>query len=442
MKTAALDKIYGLILSSDIQSGIKLHSRINAEWNITDFYKLIYTTIGEMLRENIEVTAMTIITRLRSENKFDKSIVLKLSALTSALTYDDRLHYNVFFSEMEYQYVNRRADVLVNQIHDAMQNEILTPVKYKEILESNLKLDLYAEEEKEANIDTFFKVIGEHDKAKRGEVTGVELGYMTLHRKVLLEPVDVMVIGARPAMGKTAFAISTAVKMACEQKLKVAFFALEMSKTQVMRRIIANLAQVDSNRIKYGECNEYEMKKIYQIQDLPELENIEIYEGTHTIQEIFNKVAKKQANGGVDLVIIDYLQKVASKGNQSRYEVVSGASNGIKSMAQSLGVPVIAMAQLSRDNAKLGKRPSLPDLRESGEIEQDASIVAFIHRPEYYGEELMESGVPSDNMAEFIIAKNREGEVGVNEMKVNLKTSRFFDILFTDNSSTNYSTPF
>ena len=427
MKTDALSRIYALILRSDNASGIKLHQNINAEWNITALHKEMHKEIGDMLREGLETNLMTIVSRMRESKGWNKEFTVQISRMTSTLSHLDQFNYKVLFVEMEYEYTKRRAEVFMSRLQGYVGMDNFSPDEYKLWLEEELKSSTTERVKEKSNVQIIFDVMDSHTRAKRGEVSGIQLGYSILNRVVLLEDVDMMVVGARPAMGKTAFAISTAIKCAFQQGLKVAFFALEMSKEQVMRRVLANVASVDSNRIKYGECNDFELSKINKVQEMEELSNIHIFEGTHTIKDIVSEVAKLKASGGIDIVIVDYLQKISSRTTTNRFDIVSGASNGLKSMAQNLHVPVLALAQLSRDSSKLGKRPSLPDLRESGDIEQDTSIVAFIHRPEYYGEYEMEDGNSSEGIAEFIIGKNREGDVGVYEMQVSLKTSKFLD---------------
>jgi replicative DNA helicase len=239
-------------------------------------------------------------------------------------------------------------------------------------------------------------------------------------------------------LGKTAFVVSTAVKMALSGR-RVMIFALEMSRLQMMRRIVANLTAIDSNVIKYGECNSYQMEMINRVQELPELDNIIIIEGSQTISDIARHIQSSKP----DVAFVDYLQKIKPDGNLDLYTAVTKASNGLKEISQMQHVPIIAMAQLSRpESHRAGKRPSLPDLRQSGEIEQDASIVGFIHRPEYYGDELLEDGTLAAGMSEVIIAKNREGEVGVYPMRVNLKISKFMDYDSTPVSTTGGGSPF
>jgi replicative DNA helicase len=257
--------------------------------------------------------------------------------------------------------------------------------------------------------------------ARNGKISGIDLKYSILNQIVLLESVDMMVIGARPAMGKTAFAINTMIRMAFAGYV-VAFFSLEMSTKQIFRRIISNITGIDSNRIKYGHLNASEEQLIKNCMLMPEMKNIIIHEGSHTINDISSKLNEIK---NCDVFFVDYLQKITPMKNGSRYDAVSQISNGIKHISQNMHIPSIALAQLSRDSSKVGKRPSLPDLKESGEIEQDASVVAFLHRPEYYGETETFNGMDATNICEFIVGKNREGEIGIFEMTIDLKTSKF-----------------
>ncbi len=190
----------------------------------------------------------------------------------------------------------------------------------------------------------------------------------------------------------------------------------------MMRRILSNLAEVDSNRIKYGEMNNQELERVNVVKFDERLNNIILVEGTQNI----NTIARSISVNKPDIVLVDYLQKVKGTGKEDLYTSVTKVSNGLKEICQNMHVPIIAMAQLSRpDASRVGKRPSLPDLRQSGEIEQDASIVGFLHRPEYYGDEILEDGSNANGVCEIIIAKNREGEIGVYPLSVDLKTSNF-----------------
>ena len=239
-----------------------------------------------------------------------------------------------------------------------------------------------------------------------------------------------MVVGGRPAMGKTAWAISLLRNLCFNENKVVVFYSLEMAHDRIIRRIISNILGINSNHIKYGQCSDSELKKIEELKSSPAWNNLVIFDGSHTTKDIEAKLQTvKNKDKEVDLFMIDYLQKIMPGKSENRYQEVTKISNDVKRIVMAHRVPCIALAQLSRDVGRSGKRPSLPDLKESGEIEQDASIVSFLHRPEYYGELVDEEGNDMEGMGEFIIAKNRDGGIGINKMIVKLETSEWNDTL-------------
>jgi replicative DNA helicase len=422
-----LDKLYGLILLHSQSESLEIFSNIKEEWNLTGVHKALHTTINELVKTGGDINILTVSDRIM-KGGHDKKYILEASKMTSSLGSLEIMYVDTLLNWMEHEFHKRRASITGANITKSVESDDFQIEKYRASLETAIKEIDIQKKVTETNRDTIVKVLDSHDKAHHGEVEGVALPFETFRRVVLMEDVDLMVIGARPAMGKTAWAISCASDWAYKMDLKVAIFALEMSKTQMMRRLLAHRAGVNSNSIKYGEMNEKEHERVCGVWT-EKMDNITIIEGSQSVDDIASEVTRLKMDTGVDVVIVDYLQKVRpSHSGQSMYEAVTKASNGLKSISQNLHIPVMALAQLSRDSAKVGKRPSLPDLRQSGEIEQDASIVGFIHRPEYYGETEMESGVPSHGMAEIIIGKNREGDCGVYEMTVDLSTSKFKDI--------------
>jgi replicative DNA helicase len=326
--------------------------------------------------------------------------------------------------DLEAKRIYKEAVSLNNRLANFLDSDNFTIEGYNKLIAEAKDLAIDLDKKEPSNVETIFNIIDKHSKAKRGEITGLALGYAQLNGVVLLEPCDVMLVGGRPAMGKTAYGVSTAVRLALSGK-KVLYFSLEMSKEQILRRVISNITGIDSNKIKYGLCSDREINTIYSAQALAELNNLIVIEGSKTINEISTLVSKYKSEVGIDVYIIDYIQKIQATTNRGRYEAVTEISNGVKLITMGSAVPCIALAQLSRDSSRTGKRPSLPDLKESGELEQDASIVAFIHRPEYYGETETYNGLPSTNACEFIIGKNREGEIGIYDFNVNLSTSKF-----------------
>ncbi len=418
----------GHLLTIPKKDGYRTYSQIDPRWMKTGFEKNVYKAIGQLIQKNEELDLVKLSMQFKENGWYEQGIYGKIARLTNHNDIlDSRIYITSIFDQLNLNLAIEMAYQFRNSFDSLVQSGNMTIIKYNEILSKMQSIEFRKQMDDKTNEQVVLDLIANHERAKHGEITGLELPYNSLHTKILLEPVDLMVVGARPAMGKTAFAVSTACNLARQGK-KVVFFALEMSREQMMRRIIANLAQVDSNAIKYGRCTSIELQKISMVSGAEFLNNIEIYEGSHMVMDIANKVSMSQNKGDVDLIIIDYLQKIIPKKSNSRYQEVTDISNGIKLLAQNFGIPVMAMAQLSRESAKTGSRPKLPDLKESGEIEQDASVVAFLHRPEYYGQTTMENGMSSQNMCEFIIAKNREGFDGIVELENYLAYSIFKDV--------------
>lgn len=245
---------------------------------------------------------------------------------------------------------------------------------------------------------------------------------------------DLIIIAARPAMGKTAFVLSMAKNMAVNYNIPVAVFSLEMSNIQLVNRLICNVSEMDGTKIKSGQLNQNEwsqlltsIKQLYgaplYIDDTPSLS---IFELRTKVRRLMSSESGKR----VSMIIIDYLQLMNASGMKfgSREQEVSTISRSLKQIAKEFKIPVVALSQLNRsvENRADGKRPQLSDLRESGAIEQDADIVCFIHRPEYYlksGEDAQGNDIRG--LAEFIIAKHRNGSIGEVKLRFQAHFARF-----------------
>ena len=247
---------------------------------------------------------------------------------------------------------------------------------------------------------------------QKGYITGVETGFVDLDYKTSgFHESDLIIIAARPAMGKSAFAINIATHAAVQTNTPVVIFNLEMSKNQVANRILCSEAMVDSNKIRTGKIDDNEWMKLANasgrladspiyIDDTPGI----------SIMEIRARCRKLKLEKNIGLVVIDYLQLIQGSGkrNASREQEISEISRSLKILAKELQIPVIALSQLSRGAEKRDdKRPMLSDLRESGAIEQDADMVMFLYRDDYYNENSEEK-----NIAEVILAKHRGGSTG------------------------------
>ncbi len=261
----------------------------------------------------------------------------------------------------------------------------------------------------------------------KGQLTGVPSGFADLDNLTSgLQPSDLVVIAARPSMGKTQLGLNLARYAAVEKNLAVAIFSLEMSAEQLAMRLLAAEAGVDSQRLRTGQLNEEHWKRLGQA--LVRLGDAPVYiDDTPAISvtELRARSRRIRQEHRLDLILVDYLQLMQGHGRaENRQQEISEISRSLKALARELRVPVVAMSQLSRAvEARTDKHPMLSDLRESGAIEQDADLVAFIYRDDYYHRD---SEKP--NIAEVIIAKQRNGPVGVIELLFLKEVGKFVSI--------------
>ena len=267
---------------------------------------------------------------------------------------------------------------------------------------------------KDVLVDTFAEI--EKLYNQKEAITGIPTGFADLDYKTAgLHKSDLVLVAARPAMGKSAFALNMATYAALKANVPVAIFNLEMSKEQVVNRMLCSEAMVDSNKIRTGKIEEDDWMKLATA--LGPLSEAPIYiddTAGITITEIRAKCRKMKLEKNIGLIIIDYLQLIQGSGkrNSSREQEISEISRSLKILAKELNVPVIALSQLSRAaEQRTDHRPMLSDLRESGAIEQDADIVMFLYRDDYYNQD-----TEKKNIAEVILAKHRAGSTGTVEL--------------------------
>lgn len=260
-----------------------------------------------------------------------------------------------------------------------------------------------------------------------GSITGISTGFTDLDYSTAgFQPSDLILIAARPSMGKTAFALNIALNSALKGGKCVALFSLEMSKEQLVNRLFSLESSVDAQHLRNGKLDETEWEKLVEsagvigsskliIDDTPGI----------SIQELRSKCRKFKLEQGLDMIIIDYLQLMSGSGrSESRQQEISEISRSLKALAREMNVPVLALSQLSRAvEQRPDKRPMMSDLRESGAIEQDADVIMFIYRDDYYNKDTEKPGV-----AEIIIGKQRNGPVGTVELAWMPKYTRFANL--------------
>lgn len=259
-----------------------------------------------------------------------------------------------------------------------------------------------------------------------GSVTGIPTGFIDLDYKLSgLQRSDLVLVAARPSMGKTAFVLNIAQHIAFRQNLSVAIFSLEMSKEQLVNRLFSLESHVDAQLLRTGNLKDTDWEKLIEGAGRIGKSNLVIDDTSGiSITEMRSKCRKYKLELGLDVIIIDYLQLMSGSGgksNESRQQEISEISRSLKGLARELNVPVIALSQLSRAvEQRTDKRPMLSDLRESGAIEQDADVCMFIYREEYYIPDTEDKGI-----AEIIIAKQRNGPVGTVRLAWIPKYTRF-----------------
>lgn len=311
----------------------------------------------------------------------------------------------------------------VNELLDFSENELF------QIAEGNIKKEI-------APINAVLKeAIHEIEEASKREdaLVGVPSGFTRLDRLTSgWQRSDLIIIAARPSMGKTALALSMARNMAVDHKKSVAIFSLEMSAIQLVNRLIVSETELPSDRIKNGRLKEDEWKHLES--RIKNLEDAKVYiDDTPAISvfELRAKCRRLAAQHKLDIAIIDYLQLMTGpKEAGSREQEVSSISRSLKSISKELNVPILALSQLNRSVEVRGgnKRPQLSDLRESGAIEQDADMVIFIHRAEKYGMMEFDGGGSTKGLAEIILSKNRNGPVGDVFLRFREERAQFVDL--------------
>ena len=262
-------------------------------------------------------------------------------------------------------------------------------------------------------LDSFTKI--EQLSQSSGGITGLTTGFIDLDNKTSgMQKSDLILVAARPAMGKTAFSLNVVTNAALQGQGSVAFFSLEMSKEQLVQRMLSSESHVELQKIINGELTEDDWPKL--VSSMGPLSQAGIYiDDTPgiTLRELKAKCRKLKIEKGLDLVMIDYLQLMSGEGREeNRQQEISKISRGLKGLAKEMDCPVVALSQLSRaPEMRTDHRPILSDLRESGAIEQDADIVMFLYRDEYYHEDS-----DKKNIGEVIIAKHRNGPTGTVEL--------------------------
>ncbi len=393
-----------------------------------DKHRYIFRAIVELYEIKEPVDLITL------KNKLIEMGVLKeigdayISELLDSIPTTTNVEY---YSRIIYEkYVLRNLIKSSSEIIDYAQKENVTIEEAVEVAERKLleSIDIRKYSEyfrlKDVIVDTLKGI--QRLAQNKGAYTGIPSGFTAIDEMTGgFQPSDLIVFAGRPSMGKTAFALNLCVNIARENK-KVLFFSLEMSKEQIAQRLLSYESRIDLKSLRTGNIKESEWS--YLVEAAIKLSNLDIIiddTPSASILDIKSKSRKVFAKEGVDVILIDYLQIIDVPKNmavvRSRNEEIGFISRSLKSLAKELNVPVIVLSQLSRSVEKrVDKRPILSDLRESGSIEQDADLVAFLYRDEYYNPD-----TDKKNIVEIIISKQRNGPVGTVELVFHKEIGKF-----------------
>ena len=405
-----------------------------------DFYReanaVVFEAINNLIFHNQNVDVLTVTEELRRMGQLDNvggvSYVTDLpNHLVSSL--DVERHAQIVLEKARLLRLILAADTIAGEAY-AGEGEVTDIVDAAErrILE-------VAKDERRQEMTAIGEIVqGQLDDiankyTNKSGITGLPTGFSGFDNITSgLQPSDLILVAARPSMGKTALTLNIAQHVALKEHKNVAFFSLEMSQEQLGLRMICSTALVDSQKLRTGRItSQDEWSRIMQaataLYDAPLF--IDDTPGI-TVAEMRSKARRLQAEKGLDLIIVDYLQLMqGSQGRrqaENRQQEISEISRSLKSLARELKVPVIALSQLSRSvESRQVKRPMLSDLRESGSLEQDADIVAFLYREGYYQQEIEDS---SKNITEVIIAKHRNGATGTIQLYFHGQWTRFVDM--------------
>lgn len=407
------------------------------------FYKkshqLIYESIERLFRESEPIDLLTVSADLKKNKNFESAggdfYLINLSQKVSSSAHIE-FHSRIILQK----YIQRKLITISNEIIQKSYSESTDVMDLLDEAESKL-YDVAQGNIKTSTETAQNLVIRAKNRieeiAKQDGLSGVSTGFEKLDKLTSgWQPSDLVIVAARPGMGKTALALSMARNISVKQNIPVAFFSLEMSSVQLITRLISSETGLSSDKLRTGKLADHEWQQLnIKVSDLESAPLFIDDSPSLTIFELRAKARRLASSHGIKLIIIDYLQLMnigSSNKAGNREQEISTISRNLKALAKELNIPVIALSQLSRAVETRGgtKRPILSDLRESGAIEQDADIVSFLYRPEYYGimEWDDEMKTPSEGQGEFIVAKHRNGALDSIKLKFIPSLGKFEDI--------------
>ena len=423
----------------------KAGENLSAEAFYNDKNGKIFATMIALMEEHTPIDLTTVTSALKKKNELTEvggveylTEIINFVPTASNIDYyiktveEAALLRRLIETATEIATEGYRTDETVNEILDSSEKKILNIVKNRKSSEFRSIKDVLAKTQSDL----------ERLSESKGEITGLATGWYDFDKLTTgLHPNEFIIIAARPAMGKTAFALNLATHVAMTQDKSVAVFNLEMSAEQLATRILSSVGQLEGFKLRTGNLMNNDWKRINEAVSQLANTNLVIDDTPGiTIGEIRAKCRRlASSEKGLALVVIDYLQLISGGKNYgtNRQQEVSDISRSLKTLALELNVPIIALSQLSRSvETREDKRPIMSDLRESGSIEQDADIVAFLYRDDYYNKEARTED--NNSISELIIGKHRNGSTATIELLFKKNTSTFLSLRREDKKEESY----
>lgn len=425
-----------ILISKDTSIAI---DETNQVIKYTDFYRKanqdIYLAMNDLANKNIVIDSVTLVDRLNAKQKLDSvggiAYITELNNyVPSAINlkrYADIIKEKAIRRKLVYNLNNisetaKNGDVDINELLDKAEKAILN------ISNTTITNDTIVEPV-DYVIQSFLEIENRYNNKVNGKLFGIDTGFKDLNNITGgLQKSDLIILAARPSMGKTAFAVNIALNIT-KQNIPVAIFSLEMSTSQLTTRLFSQRGEINSNNIRNGTLDDIDIKKLSTTASILSDKPLYIDDTAGlTISQLKTKARKLKREKNIQLIIIDYLQLMQSTSNKqyNRQQEISEISRGLKLLARELDITIIALSQLSRaveTRQQNNKRPILSDLRESGAIEQDADIVMFLYRDDYYNANSQVKG-----LTELIFAKHRNGATGTINLKFNKNYCSFENI--------------
>ena len=403
-----------------------------------DFYEerhqIIFEAMMSLYDQHRPVDLLTLTSELKSTKKLKEiggaPYLTELSNFVPAASHAKAYAEIIEKASTRRRLIKAGTEIANKAFEDDADVQSLIGSAEKELFEVSdkiVKSDYVAMDELLA--DAFDRI--EELQKNKGALRGLKTGFRDLDKKTAgFQKGDLVIIGARPAMGKTTFAQNLTYNIASMNKKGVLFFSMEMAANEIVDRMISDVSGVDNWKMRTGNLSEEEFQKIGEA--LGEMDELPIYiddTSSMTIMDLRNKARRAMHDHDIGIVIVDYLQLIQGsdryKGN--RVQEVTEISRGLKILARELEIPVVALAQLSRSvTGRDDPRPVLSDLRESGSIEQDADLVMFLHRPDYYRQN--DDNYEETHITELLVAKHRHGAVGKIELYFHPELLRFMSL--------------